>query len=212
MDKCAFGPFRPWGNDGDLSVFDIDRAGQCGAAVLKITTKPARSREIFARTGMPSWKMLATIAAIVITALLILEFGIWYFACLIAIYVLLDVAERLELRREARNRAAILEATGRQVPSIGYVGSGRSCQKAAWLARRLGWIACPMRRDGMLRRSVRFRRVANSRPASALLQELHEAKLATRIRLPVQAPAFGRRLAEQGVWAEPVFQDVGRDI
>ncbi len=201
-----------WGNDSDLSVTDDDRARQRGEAVLRITTEPVKSREIFGRRGMPSWKMLGTIAAIAVTAVLILEFGIWYFACLIAIYGLLDVAERLELRREARNRAAILEATGRKVPSIGYVGSGRNCQKAAWLARRLGWIACPMHRDGLLRRSVRFRRIASSQPASALLQELHEAKLATRIRLPNRAPSYGRRLIEQGLGAKPLFEDVGRDI
>lgn len=154
---------------------------------------------------------MATVLAIVITAVLILEFGVWYFVGLIVIYGLLDISERTELRREARNRAAILSSVGQQVPSIGYLGSARHCQKAAWVAKRLGWIACPMQREGMLRYTVRFRRDAGSGQLSALLEALHEAKLATRIRLPESAPSFGQRLSEHSHWAGPGYWDAGRD-
>ena len=149
---------------------------------------------------------MATIVAIVITVVLILQFGVWYFVGLIAIYGLLDISERMELRREARNRAAIISSVGRQAPSIGYVASGRHCQKAAWVAKRLGWIACPLRKEGLFRYAVRFKRVPGSNQVSALLEALHEAKLATRIRLPQPPASFGQRLSEQGYW------DAGLDI
>ena len=178
--------------------------------MLRMSSRPVAGRSALA--GLPSWRTIATVTAIVITALLILQFGVWYFVGLIAIYGLLDISERMELRRDARNRAAILSSIGQHVPSIGYVGSARHCQKAAWVAKRLGWIACPMRREGVVRFAVRFKRVPGSGPPNALLEALHEARLATRIRLPESAPSFGRRLSERGHWVDQAYWDAGRDI
>src|SRR3990170_2965410 len=76
---------------------------------------------------VPSARTVATIAAIVVTTVLILELGIWYFAGLIALYVALDVAQRLEERRDARTMMAILRTTGRKARAISFRGHARHC-------------------------------------------------------------------------------------
>ena len=150
--------------------------------------------------SVPSWRTVATVAGMVVTAVLILELGIWYFIGLIALYAALDVAQRAEMRRDARNRMAILASVGHHAPGIFFAGHARHCHQAAWVAKQLGWIAGPMAREGVLRRSVRFRCVPGAAPLDTLLDALNDEKLATRIRLLDAAPSFGRRLSEHGFW------------
>jgi hypothetical protein len=159
----------------------------------------------------PSLWTVVVVAAIVVPALLILDLGPWYLIGLLAIYAALDIAQRADMRRDARNRLAILAASGQDAPSVRFVGSARHCRRAAWLAKRLGWFVCPIERERMFRHSIRFRCVSGSSSLNMLLDALNGAKLATRIRLLDVVPSFGRRLSEQGLWeatdASPVPSD-----
>jgi len=133
-----------------------------------------------------------------VTAVLMMKLGIWYFAALIAIYGGLDVAQRIDTRRDARIRLAIMAAMGHQARNVSFRGLARHCHHAGWVAKRLGWLACPMVRDNFWRHSIQFKSVRGAAPLSVLLQALNEEKLATRIHVPDTAPSFGRRLAQQG--------------
>ena len=168
--------------------------------MIRTTQAGMAGTSLIGMASAPSWRTVATVAGIVVTAVLILELGIWYFIGLLAIYGALDVAQRAETRRDARNRMAILTAVGHHAPSIFFAGHARHCRRAAWVAKRLGWIAGPMAREGILRRSVRFRYVPGAAPLNTLLEALDGERLATRIRLLDFAPSFGRRLSEQGFW------------
>jgi len=152
------------------------------------------------REGLPSWRTVATVAAIVVTAVLILELGVWYFVALIAIYAALDVAQRQEMRREAHKRMVILNSVGQSARSVAFFGLARHCQQAAWVAKRLGWIACPMVRERLLRHSVRFKYAPGAAPLTDLLKALDAERLATSIDLLEQVPSFGRKLSEQSLW------------
>lgn len=163
-------------------------------------------RKQVTRLTSPSWRTIATVAAIVVTAVLILEFGIWALVSLFAIYGALDVAQRIEMRRDAHNRLMIRNAVGQLTRSITYRGSARYCNRAAWVAKRLGWIACPMVRASLWRHSIRFRVAPGAAPLSVLLEALNQEKLATRIELRGFVPSFAHKLAEQGFW------EVGKDI
>jgi hypothetical protein len=142
----------------------------------------------------------------VVTAVLILELGFWALVSLFAIYGALDIAQRAEVRRDARNRLMIRNSIGQQAQTVTYLGPARYCNRAAWVAKQLGWIACPMVRASLWRHSIRFRTAAGAAPLSSLLEALNQEKLATRIDLRGFAPSFARKLAEQGFW------EAGRDI
>ena len=169
----------------------------------------SRFSNLFSSAGarsLPSWRTVGTVAAIVVTAILFLELGIWALIALFALYGALDLAQRAELRRDARNRLMIRSAIGQVARCVAYLGPARYCNRAAWVAKRLGWIVCPMVRATLWRHSVRFRAAPGAAPLSSLLQALNDEKLATRIDLRGVAPNFARKLAEQGFW------QVGRDI
>ena len=171
--------------------------------------RPPGEQRGLSNPNLPGWRTVVTIAAITITAILMLEFGVWYFVALIAIYGVLDVGERLGLRRDARNHSAILATNGHPARSVGFIGSARHCQRAARVAKHMGWIACPMHRCGVLRHRMRLRHVRGAATLNALLEALLEAGLATRIRVPNSAeapPSLARQLAERGYW------DAGREI
>jgi hypothetical protein len=157
----------------------------------------ALRRALASWNRMPSSRTVATIAAIVITAVLILEWGIWYFAALILLYAGLDIAQRLEERRDARTMMAILRTTGRKARAVAFVGHARHCERAAWIAREMGWLAQPMVRERLRRHSIRFVPVPSSAPLSALLQALDRDKLITRLQVPAYLPKAGSRLAAQ---------------
>jgi hypothetical protein len=168
--------------------------------MLRVPQARPSSRRAALGWSLPSARTVAIAAAIVITAVLILELGIWYFVGLIAIYAALDVAQRAEVKRDARIRMAIMGAAGQQAGSIAFFGLARHCHRAAWVARQLGWHPTPLTREGWLRRSIRFRFAPGAAPLSAVLDALNEERLATDIRLRNFAPSFGRRLAEQSYW------------
>ncbi len=151
------------------------------------------------RTGLagrlPSARVLVTVAGIVVTAVLMLELGAWYFVALVALYAGLDVAERLEERRSGRTMAAILRTTGRRARSISFGGGVRHCERAAWIAREMGWLAQPMVRQRLRRHSIRFVPAQSSAPLSALLQALERDKLITRIHVPEYLPKSTSRAA-----------------
>jgi hypothetical protein len=154
--------------------------------------------------GLPV-RTIVTVAAVVVTAVLMLKLGVWYFAGLVAIYAALDIAQRLEVRRDARVKMAIVRVTGHQPRSVSFRGLARHCHHAGWVAKRLGWLACPIVRETFWRHSIQFKSVRGAAPLSVLLQALNEEKLATRVRVPETAPSYGQNLAKQGQWegAEP---------
>ena len=154
----------------------------------------------------PSSRTVATIAAIVVTAVLILEWGIWYFAALIALYAALDIAQRLEERRDARTMMAILRTTGRKARAVAFTGQARQCERAAWIAREMGWRAQPLVRERLRRHSIRFLPVQSAAPLSALLQALDRDKLITRLHVPEYLPKSGTRVRVQG------FNEAGHGI
>lgn len=160
-----------------------------------MVTLPGRGARSALPARLPSTRTLITIAAIVVTAVLILELGVWYFAGLIVLYAALDVAQRLEERRSARTMMAILRTTGRRAKAISFRGQARHCERAAWVARELGWLAQPMVRERLRRHSIRFLPVQSAAPLSALLQALDRDKLITRIRVPEYLPKVGSRAA-----------------
>lgn len=150
----------------------------------------------------PSARNVATAAAIVVTAVLMLELGIWYFVLLVALYAALDLVQRTQSRRDAHIRLAIMTSAGQEARAVLFVGPSRHCEEAAWAARRLGWLVCPMERESLWRNSIRFKSVAGALPLSHLLEALNEERLATRIHLPDTTPSFGRRLLEHS-YSEP---------
>lgn len=145
----------------------------------------------------PSWRGMATVAAIAVTAILMFKLGIWYFVALIAVYAVIDILQRLEEKREARNMMAILAATGCWAHSVTFRSRKRHCERAAWIARKLGWIPRPIRREGWGRRSIYFVPGASAAPLSNLLQALSREKLVTHIALPPALPKLGRRHTDQ---------------
>jgi hypothetical protein len=145
------------------------------------------------RERAPSARIVATTAAIVVTTVLILEWGVWYFAGLIALYIALDIAQRLEERREARTMMAILRTAGRRAAGIWFKASERHCEQAAWIARELGWQAEPLLRHRIGRYSIRFLPAPSAAPLSTLLQALDRDKLISRIRVPDYLPKTGDR-------------------
>lgn len=161
--------------------------------------------------NVPSARNVATAAGIVVTAVLMLELGIWYFVLLVALYAALDLTQRTESRRDARIRLAIMTSVGQEARAVLFVGPSRHCEEAAWAARRLGWLVCPIRRESLWRHSIRFKSVAGASPLSHLLEALNEERLATRIHLPDTTPSFGRRLLEQSYWEPARAPDRLRD-
>ena len=157
-------------------------------------------RSLLGVVSTPSWWTIGTVAAIVIPALMILDLGPWYLVGLLGIYAALDVAQRVDMRRGARNRMTILAAAGQEAPSVTFIGSARHCRQAAWLARKLGWYVCPIAREQMFRHSIRFRNTSGAAPLHMLLEALDGKRLATRIRLRNTAPSFGKCLSEHGLW------------
>ena len=128
----------------------------------------------------------------VVTAVLILEWGIWYFAGLVLLYVALDIVQRIEDRRDARIMMSILRTAGRKAEAVLFVGEVRHCERAAWLARELGWLVQPIARAGLWRRSVRMVPVGSAAPLSTLLQALQRGQLVTRLSVPEYLPKMGR--------------------
>lgn len=137
---------------------------------------------------LPSARTTVTVAAIVVTAVLILELGIWYFAGLILLYAALDVAQRLEERRNARAMVAILRAAGRKAQAVTFLGQARHCERAAWVAREQGWFVGPIARMRPWRHSIQFLPISSAAPLSALLQALHREGLVTRLHVPDYLP------------------------
>lgn len=129
-----------------------------------------------------------TVAAIVVTAILILEWGVWYFAGLVLLYTGLDLAQRLETRRNASTMVAILRSAGRRAQAVTFIGAARHCERAAWIARELGWLAGPMARTRLMRRSIQFLPASPAAPLSSLLQALHREGLITRLNVPEYLP------------------------
>lgn len=129
-----------------------------------------------------------TVAAIVVTAILILEWGVWYFAGLVLLYAALDIAQRLETRRNASTTVAILRSAGRGARAVTFIGAARHCERAAWLARELGWLAGPMVRMRLMRHTIQFLPASKAAPLSALLQALHREGLITRLQVPDYLP------------------------
>lgn len=158
-----------------------------------MVTFPGRRLREGLPSRLPSTRVLVTVAGIVVTAVLMLELGAWYFVALIALYAGLDVAERLEERRDGRTMASILRTTGRKARSVSFNGRARHCERAAWIAREMGWLAQPMVRRRPLRHSIRFVPVQSSAPLSALLQALDRDKLITRLRVPDYLPKAASR-------------------
>ncbi|MDB5697434.1 MAG: hypothetical protein JWN69_238 [Alphaproteobacteria bacterium] len=148
-------------------------------------------------TKVRSWRGMATVAVILVTTLLILKLGIWYFVGLVAVYLALDVAQRFEARREARNSAVISAARERATETIMFSGPRWHCARAARVAHQCGWIAQPMRRGRLWRASIRLCHARRATPAAELLEALRNAKLATRIALAVALPATAAGLARQ---------------
>jgi hypothetical protein len=165
-------------------------------------TRPLRYavRDSRRTRAAPSIRTIVTVAAVVVTAVLMLKLGIWYFAGLLGIYGALDVTQRLEARRDARVRLAIMTAVGHPARSVSFRGLARHCHHAGWIAKRLGWLACPMVRESFWRHSIQFKSVRGAAPLNMLLQALNEEKLATRIRLPAAAQSFAQRLSQQSFW------------
>jgi hypothetical protein len=126
---------------------------------------------------------MATAAVVVVTTLLILKLGIWYFIGLVAVYVGLDLAQRLNGRREARNSKAISTVRGQPTRTVTFSGPRWHCSRAARVAHQCGWIAQPMQRGGLWRSTIRFRHARRATSAAELLEALSSAKLATRIAI-----------------------------
>jgi hypothetical protein len=149
---------------------------------------------------MPSARSIITIAAVIVTAVLMMKLGIWYFAGLVAIYGALDIAQRIDSRRDAKVRLAIMTAVGHPARGVEFRGLARHCHHAGWVAKRLGWLACPMVRENLWRHSIQFKSVRGAAPLNVLLQALNEEKLATRIKIPATAQSYGSRLAQESYW------------
>jgi hypothetical protein len=170
------------------------------------TSYRARDRKIRSRThGLSTPGNIAIAVGVVVTAVLIFELGIWYFFAMLGLYAAIDIVHRLEERRNARLQMAILASADHDGRDVLFVGSARKCQEAAWLAKGLGWLACPMVQQRPWRHSVRLKQVPGATQLRALLQGLNEQRLAARIRLPGNARTFGQRLAEQ------TFQELGSE-
>jgi len=152
-----------------------------------------------------SWRSVATVAVVVVTTLLILELGIWYFVGLVAVYVGLDVAQRLETRREGRNSKAISAVREQSAQTITFNGPRWHCGRAARVAHQCGWIAQPMQRGGLWRSTIRFRHARRATSAAELLEALSSAKLATRIAIRDAVPP-GSASPRQS------FRDTGRGL
>lgn len=125
---------------------------------------------------------------VVVTTLLILKLGIWYFVGLVAVYVALDVAQRLKARREARNSKAISAVREQSARTVTFSGPRWHCGRAARIAHQCGWIAQPMERGGLWRSTIRFRHARRATSAAELLEALSSAKLATRITIRDAGP------------------------
>lgn len=140
-----------------------------------------------------SWRGMATVAVVVVTTLLILKLGIWYFVGLVAVYVGLDVAQRFTARREWRNSRAIAAVREQSARTITFNGRRWHCGRAARVAHQCGWIAQPMERGGWWRSTIRFSHARRATSAAELLEALSSAKLATRIAIrdavPLGSPA-----------------------
>src|SRR5262245_48481450 len=74
------------------------------------------------RGSLPSARTIATISGVVVTAVLMLELGIWYLVALVVIYAALDLVQRAETRRDARLRIAILNSVGQTARCLRFVG------------------------------------------------------------------------------------------
>jgi hypothetical protein len=151
-----------------------------------------------------SWRGMATVAVVVVTTLLILKLGIWYFVGLVAVYVGLDVAQRLKTRREGRNSRAIAAVREQSARTITFNGRRWHCGRAARVAHQCGWIAQPMQRGGWWRSTIRFRHARRATSAAELLEALSSAKLATRIAIRDAVPL--------GSPPRQSARDLGRDI
>jgi hypothetical protein len=136
----------------------------------------------------PSWRGLATVAVVVVTTLLILKLGIWYFVALVAVYVGLDVAQRFKARREERNSEAISAVREQSAQTIIFSGRRWHCGRAARVAHQCGWIAQPLQPGGLWRSTIRFRHARRATSAAELLEALSSAKLATRIAIRDAVP------------------------
>ena len=148
---------------------------------------------------------MATVAVVVVTTLLILKLGIWYFVGLVAVYVGLDVAQRLETRREGRNSKAISAVREQSAQTITFNGPRWHCGRAARVAHQCGWIAQPMQRGGLWRSTIRFRHARRATSAAELLEALSSAKLATRIAIRDAVPQDSPRPRQS-------FRDLDRGI
>lgn len=150
-------------------------------------------RQLLARRpALPSARVVATVATVAITAVLILEWGFWYFAVLILLYVALDVVQRLEERRTAKVMMGILRTAGRSARAVEFRGLLRHCERAAWIGRELGWTVQPMVRLRPWKSAVRLLPGGSIVPLSGLLQALDRAELITRLGLPDRLPKLGR--------------------
>lgn len=165
--------------------------------------KVAPQSETAATNKLGPWRTMATVAVVVVTTLLIFKLGIWYFVGLVAVYVAIDVAQRLKTRREGRNSKAISVVREQSARTITFNGPRWHCGRAARVAHQCGWIAQPMQRGGLWRSTIRFRHARRATSAAELLEALSSAKLATRIavrdavpqgasRPPQSARHFGR--------------------
>lgn len=170
-----------------------------------IETRKVSPHSGTAATNKLSWRSMATVAVVVVTTLLILKLGIWYFVGLVAVYVGLDVAQRLKTRREGRNSKAISVVRAQSAQTITFNGPRWHCGRAARVAHQCGWIAQPMQRGGLWRSTIRFRHARRATSAAELLEALSSAKLATRIAIrdaATQGPSRPRQSS----------RDIGRDI
>jgi len=165
--------------------------------------RPNVLRHLIARRpALPSSRVVATVATVTITAVLILEWGFWYFAVLIFLYIALDVVQRLEERRTARVMMGILRTAGRSARAVEFRGLLRHCERAAWIGRELGWTVQPVIRLRPWKAAVRLLPAGSTVPLSGLLQALDRAELVTRLQLPERLPKLGceaqRELHESG--------------
>jgi hypothetical protein len=170
-----------------------------------IETRKVSPRSGTAATNKFSWRSVATVAVVVITTLLILKLGIWYFVGLVAVYVGLDVAQRLKTRREGRNSKAIAIVREQPAQTITFNGARWHCGRAARVAHQCGWIAQPMQRGGLWRSTIRFRHARRATSAAELLDALSSANLATRIAIRDAVPP-GSQPPRQS------FRDTGRGL
>lgn len=159
----------------------------------------AQGRRMFL-SRRPSAKALMTAAGVVLTAVLMLELGVWYFVALLALYAALDIAQRSEARRAARVHMAVVASIGHRAGTLRFAGTPGDCEAAAWAARNLGWMVSPMQRERFWRRSVRFTHMSGASPLSYLLEALADKGLVRDVDIRQPLPSFGRRLIEHGRW------------